>query len=132
MRSRLFVGALLVVGLFSVGGRASNGSHASPRQWSVVNFADPVVVRGHVLMGEYLVVHDDARMERGEPCTSIYRFDPAKGPQALELEFVCQPEQSPVCERTTFTVQRDPVLGVNKVTNYQFAGDSELHGVPTR
>ena len=32
-------------------------------------------------MGPYLIVHDDAKMERGEPCTTFYRFDPAKGPQ---------------------------------------------------
>lgn len=132
MRSRILVGSLLVVGLFSAGSMASNGSHTSPRQWSIVNFADPVVIRGHVLMGQYLVVHDDARMEKGEPCTSIYKFDAAKGPQQLELEFVCQPEQRTVCEKTTFTVERDPLLGLNKVTEYQFGGDAEVHGIPTR
>ncbi len=132
MRSRILLGAIVVVGLFSAGSMASTGSHATPRQWSVVTFSDPVVLRGHVLMGEYLIVHDDARMEKGEPCTSIYRFDPAKGPQQLVLEFVCQPQQRTVCERTTFTVERDSVLGLNKVTDYQFAGDSELHGIPTK
>ena len=132
MRARLLLGSLLVVVLFSAGSMASNGSHASPRQWSVVNFIEPVIIRNHVLMGRYLVVHDDARMEKGEPCTSIYKFDAAKGPQQLEVEFVCQPQQRTVCERTTFTSRRDPLLGVNRIVEYQFGGDAEVHGVPSR
>ena len=132
MRSRILIGALLVLGALSTGSMASNGSHASPRQWSVVNFIEPVIIRNHVLMGRYLVVHDDARMEKGEPCTSIYKFDAAKGPQQLEVEFVCQPQQRTVCERTTFTSRRDPLLGVNRIVEYQFGGDAEVHGVPSR
>ena len=132
MRTRLLVAFLLVVVVFASGGVASNGSHASARQWTVVNFVDPVMVRDHLLMGPYLVVHDDERMAKGEPCTSIYRFDPARGPQGLEVEFVCFPEQREICSRTTFSVRRSPDLGINVVTEYQFAGDPEVHGVPAR
>ncbi|HEY7286136.1 MAG TPA: hypothetical protein VH497_11870 [Vicinamibacterales bacterium] len=130
MRSRLLLGALAMVALFTAVGVASDGSHASPRQWAIVKFTDPVALRGHVLMGTYLIVHDDERMARNEPCTSIYAFDFARGPQALDQEFMCEPAQRAICEKTTFTVRHDATRGINRVTAYQFAGDSELHGVP--
>jgi hypothetical protein len=82
-------------------------------------------------MGSYLVVHDDDRMAKGEPCTSIYAFDPARGPQALAVEFMCKPSQREVCDRTTFSLRRDDA-GPSRVTEYQFAGDTEVHEVPAR
>jgi hypothetical protein len=130
MRSRLLLGTLAVIAVATVVGAASDGSHASPKQWAIVTFTDPVALRGHVLMGGYLVVHDDERMAKGEPCTSIYEFDFARGPQALDQEFMCQPSKREICAKTTFTVRHDPVRGINRVTEYQFAGDAEVHGVP--
>jgi hypothetical protein len=132
MRNRILVAALFLVSVLTIAGFASNGTHASPRQWAIVTFSDPVILRGHLLMGRYLVVHDDARMAKGEPCTSIYHFDSARGPQALEVEFMCKPDQRAVCDKTTFSVRRNPALGINEVTEYQFAGDSEVHGIPER
>src|SRR5215208_5056386 len=78
MRSRVLVGALLLVGTMAAGSSASNGAHGvTQKQWAIVNFGDPVLVQNRVLMGSYLIVHDDEKMARGEPCTSIYRFDAA-------------------------------------------------------
>lgn len=130
---RKLVGTLMCAGLVAAGSFATTRVHATPqRQWAIVNFTDAVAIKGHVLMGKYLVVHDDARMARGEPCTTIYRFDPVKGPQARELEFMCRPAMRSVCEKTTVSVGYDPALGVRTLLEYQFAGDSEAHGVPTR
>jgi hypothetical protein len=130
MRARVLVGILLVVVVFGSGGIASTGSHQSPQQWAIVNFPEPVSVHGHFLMGRVLIVHDDARMAKGEPCTSMYRFDRATGTKTLEVEFVCQPEQRTACEKTTLAMVRNPRTGINEMTGYQFAGDSEVHGVP--
>ena len=92
MRSRIIVGALLVFGVLAAGTLATSGDGvAPPRQWAIVHFTDPVLVTDQILMGSYLIVHDDARMERGEACTSFYRFDPAKGPQQEVLAFHCTP-----------------------------------------
>jgi hypothetical protein len=132
MRTRIVIVGLFVIGLFSATGFSSNGLHTSTRQWAVVKLSEPVALSGHILMGNYLVVHDDARMAKGEPCTSIYRFDPARGPKELEIEFMCQPHQRALCDKTTFSVRRDAALGINYVTEYQFAGDPEAHGIPTR
>jgi len=123
-------GVALLLTVLAGGGLASTG-HATPQQWAIVNFSDPVAVRGHFLMGPHLIVHDDARMAKGEPCTSIYEFDPATGQRALEVEFVCEPVQKEVCDKTTFSVKRNDA-GINQMTEYQFAGDPEAHGVPIR
>ena len=127
---RMVAGVALLLTVLAGGGLASAG-HATPQQWAIVNFSDPLSVRGHFLMGSYLVVHDDERMAKGEPCTSIYQFDRSTGKRALEVEFMCEPIQKEVCDKTTFSVKRDNA-GINQLTEYQFAGDSEAHGVPIR
>ena len=128
---RMLVGAVLMMSLFAVAGMPSHASGAVSRQWAIVTFPDPVMVQRNLLMGSYLVVHDDARMARGEPCTSIYRFVPGHGPQALEVEFMCKPDQRTVCDKTTLSVRRNAATGFNELVWYQFAGDSEVHGIPT-
>jgi len=128
---RVLIGAALLITACAAVGIASSGDHVTPRQWAIVKFSDPVVVRGQILMGSYLVVHDDDRMAKGEPCTSIYAFDPARGPQALAVEFMCKPEKREVCDKTTFSLLRTDD-GPSRVTEYQFAGDTEVHGVPAR
>ena len=86
MKARLIFGAVIVVGLFGVGTFASRGdaSVSAPRQWTIVNVLDPVSVKGEIVMGPVMIVHDDQKMERGEPCTTFYRFDPARGPRLGE------------------------------------------------
>lgn len=131
MRLALLAG---LIGVLSATGIATNGSHvAPPRQWTVVNFTVPTRLGNEVMLGQYLIVHDDARMAKGEPCTAIYRFDPTRGPQERIVEFMCIPNHVEPNATVTLTVQRDP--GVSPavrvvLTGYQFAGDAEIHGVP--
>jgi len=130
MRSRLIVGALLLFGLFSVGTFATRGDGvAPPKQWALANFSSPVLVGGQYLMGPYLITHDDAKMARGEACTTFYRFEPGQGPKEAVISFHCRPVQREVCVTTTFSVVSTPD-GVKRLTEYQFAGDSEGHGIP--
>lgn len=134
MRSRIIVGSLLLLGVLAAGTVATTGDGvAPPRQWVITTFTDPVLVTDQILMGPYLVVHDDARMERGEPCTSFYRFDPVKGPQEEVVSFHCTPAYRKLADKTTFTQTEKMVsLGIARVTEYQFAGDCEAHGIPTK
>lgn len=125
MRSRIIVGTLLLVGLIGTATRANNAT----LQWTVVNFVDPVQVKGELIMGPVLIVHDDMKMARGEPCTTFYRFDRIRGPQQALLSFHCLPAQRSLVSTTTLTIQEgDP--GCRKLVEYQIAGDSEGHGVP--
>jgi hypothetical protein len=123
---------MLLFGSLAVGTLASAAHVAPGKQWAIVNFRDPIAISGQYLMGQFIIVHDDARMARGEPCTSIYRFDSKKGPQEEVLSFMCRPAQRDACERTTFSTIYDQKMGVNTLTEYQFAGDTEGHGVPLR
>jgi hypothetical protein len=134
MRSRIIVGSLLLLGVLAAGTIATSGDGvAPPRQWAITNFADPVLVTDQILMGAYLIVHDDAKMERGEPCTSFYRFDPVKGPQEEVLSFQCTPANRKLVDKLTLA-QTEPIAGpgIHRVTEYQFAGDCEAHGIPTK
>jgi hypothetical protein len=44
-----------------------------PRRVMTVWFYKPVKVGDRVLIGQYIIEHDDARMALGRPCTHIYR-----------------------------------------------------------
>jgi len=124
MRSRV-IGVFLLVGLFSVATFAKTGA---AKHWSMVNFVDPVWVTDRVVMGPVLIVHDDLKMARGEPCTTFYRFVPGKGPQEALVAFHCRPASREVAELTTLTVAT--VSGCKRLIDYQIEGDAEVHVVP--
>jgi len=134
MRSRIIVGSLLLLGVFAAGTIATSGDGvAPPRQWALAHFTDPVMVADQILMGPYMIVHDDAKMERGEPCTTFYRFDPAKGPREEVVSFHCTPSMGHVADKLTLTTTRiQRAIGIARVTSYQFAGDCEAHGIPSK
>jgi hypothetical protein len=133
MKARFIVLVLMLVGVFGVGAIATRGDNIAPdKQWALINFADPTIVAGEVLMGQFLVVHDSQKMSRGEPCSTFYRFDKKRGPQEAIVSFHCRPVQREVCAKTTLTVRSDPAFGIAKLVEYQVAGDSEAHGVPLR
>lgn len=134
MRSRIMLAAVAVLGALSSGAVATSGRGVTPtRQWAIASFTDPVLVTDQILMGTFLIVHDDARMERGEPCTSFYRFDPTKGPQEEVVAFHCTPVNRALAG--TFTVtSTDTVrsVGARRLSEIQFAGDCEGHAIPTK
>jgi hypothetical protein len=132
MRMRILVGVVLLIGSLAGRALATIGDGATPlRQWALVSFHEPTRIAGRVLLGTYVIVHDDMKMMRGEPCTTIYRFDPVHGPREAVVSFRCHPAlRKPVAE-LTLTVQRlSPVDGRLRLVEYQFAGDAEAHGVP--
>jgi hypothetical protein len=132
MRTRIIVGVTLMIALLGVGTYMSRaGEVEGRRQWTVINFVDPVQVKDQIVMGPVLIVHDDEKMGRGEACTTFYRFDAAKGPQEELLSFHCRPVQRPRVDRTTFSLVDTPI-GCKRLTEYQIAGDAEAHGIPTK
>jgi len=131
MRTRMIVGVTLLVALLGVGVVGRAAAAAGYRQWTVVNFTDAVQVKGQIVMGPVLIVHDDEKMARGEACTTFYRFTPGKGPREELLSFHCLPVQRTTVDRTRFSIVDSPA-GCKRLTEYQIAGDSEAHGVPTK
>jgi len=134
MRLSIRVGVLLVVALIGAGTLAARGdSYAGgATQWTVVNFRDPVVVKGNYVTGPVLIVHDSAKMARGEACSTFYRFDPARGQQEEIVSFHCQPRMTEAPAETTRIVVLPTDPGCRKLIEYQIAGDAEAHGVPVK
>jgi hypothetical protein len=118
--------AILALTTLPLQGAAGN----SRKQMARVTFTVPVTVQGQVLKGDYLFVHDDAAMERGEACTYIYKGDSPLA-NKLVLSFHCTPGQR---EKASHFVTRtvETVPGVVELREFQFGGDTETHVIPTK
>jgi len=132
MKTRIIVGVIVLIGVLAVGTLASRaGDVAGRRQWTVVNFVDPVQVKDQIVMGPVLIVHDDDKMGRGEACTTFYRFEAGKGPKEALISFHCLPRQKSAVAQTTFSTVDTP-NGCKRLVEYQIGGDAEAHGIPLK
>ena len=76
MKSLFLLFALLfAIALSTSSAIVSKASNADRKQKAVAQFNEPVRLQGVLLKGEYLFVHDDAAMRRGEACTFVYKGD---------------------------------------------------------
>lgn len=129
MRSRIIVGSLFV--LAALGIAASSITAAPAVKWAAINLTQTTSIAGAFVSGPVVFVHDDERMARGEPCTSVHRFDEKTGVGEQIVAFHCTPRwgKAPATFTKSTTIKPDgpPVL-----TEYQFAGDEESHLVPAR
>jgi hypothetical protein len=143
MRSRIIFGVLLAFGILSPATFATSGAGVMPvRQWAIVNFDRTTAVSGALLnAGRYLIVHDGEKMARGDACTTFYSFgESGNGAQEEAVSFHCIPRERKVASEATLTIATTPgdTAGCtyswsytnDKLTEYQFAADSEGHGVP--
>ena len=63
----------------------------------------------------------------------MYLVEPTKGPAEEIASFHCIPTPRKVVHKFTITTRPNAALGFGCVlTEFQFAGDSEGHGVPDR
>jgi hypothetical protein len=101
------------------------------REYAEVLFQNPVWVHGKVLMGRYVIEHDTDRMAKGKPCTHIYDADDRGTPV---VTFHCTHLIRPINtgEQAKVTLRRDyNVVGTGYIlTEFQFAGSRDAHGVP--
>ena len=116
----------LIIGSVTWGTRAAN---EISRQTAVTRFDRAVVLNGVTLKpGQYLFVHDDAAMDRGEACTYVYK-GMAPVTDNLVVSFHCVPIER--AKATHFTLRSGVTsAGVIEVLEFQFAGDTESHAVP--
>lgn len=128
MRLRSIIGVLFAAGI----GLATTGINASPAvKWAAVNLSDTVLIAGTFVSGPVVFVHDDDRMARGEPCTSVHRFDAKTGAGEEIVAFHCTPRWGKAPERFTKAINRT-AEGLQIMTEYQFAGDEEAHLIPAK
>jgi len=128
MKSLFLLGALLLaVVLSSSSAVTSNASMAGNKHKAVTQFNEPVRLMGVTLKGQYLFVHDDAAMARGEACTFVYKGD-AEIASKLVVSFHCTPVQR--LKVGSFVVRTELMNGFNELREYQFNGDTEAHMMP--
>jgi hypothetical protein len=107
---------------------ANKPSETSKRKSAVARFEEPVTMNGVVLKGEYLFVHDDAAMLRGEACTTVYKGT-APVANRLVASFHCTPLQRVKVRQ--FSVRTEELApGIIELREIQFAGETESHLVP--
>ena len=130
---RFILTATAFAAMIMIGNLFAQQSFALPpdKETAVVDLADKTQVLDKVLQGTYLFEHDDARMARGEPCTRVLRFNPGKGPAEELVAFHCKPRWGQAPDKFTAATSRLPD-GMRVLTEYQFAGDDEAHGVPVK
>jgi len=100
------------------------------REYAKVTFTSPVRVLNNVLMGDYVIEHDNDRMARGGPCTHIYKLSDRSTPV---VTFHCTHLRRPATgTRATISLRRYD-MGATRgfmLTEFQFAGSTDAHGVP--
>ena len=107
----------------------SKASNSTGKQTGITLFDHPVVLNGVTLeAGEYLFVHDDAAMNRGEACTYVYRGT-APIRKKLVVSFHCVPVERSKSAR--FVIRSVETSTGTIVREFQFAGDTESHAVPS-
>jgi hypothetical protein len=128
MRSRIIGGSLV---LLALGLMAARTSAAPALKWAIVNLKDTTIIAGAFVSGPVVFVHDDEKMARGGPCTSVHEFDKKTGIGKEIVAFHCKPRWTKAPDRfIQATATRAD--GPRVMTEYQFAGDAEAHGVPVK
>jgi len=130
MKSFLLFIALLFVATLSSSSAptVTSAASAAKTERAVMTFNRPVTLMDVTLRGEYLFVHDDAAMARGEACTYVYK-GAAENPDRLVVSFHCMPVQRNRVDY--FTVRTSPgATGDFELREFQFKGSTESHLVP--
>jgi uncharacterized cupredoxin-like copper-binding protein len=112
---------MITIGTFAVHTKAE----AKKDERATIEFTQTVKLLNVVLKGEYLVVHDEAMMAKGENCTYVYDRS-----GKLVVSFHCTPVERPKSDRFRVVTRRLDPSGLSEVVEIQFAGSTEAHLVP--
>ena len=119
-----------------VGARASIAIAGPPeRDMEVANIPDKTKLLKATLQGKYIFVHDDSKMDKGEPCLYVYEYSedqsgkPEAKPDKLIVSFHCQRVQRGKAKEIVLTYgMLSPDLF--ELREIQFPGRTEGHRVP--
>lgn len=129
MKKIVYLVVLVIAFVLSTFPSQSRASYAVQKQSAVARFNEPVVVQGIVLKGEYLFVHDDAAMARGEACTYIYKgVAPLR--DKLVVSFHCIPAERAKASHFVWRTAQTKT-GTVELREFQFGGQTESHLIPS-
>ena len=98
------------------------------RETMTVWFRTPVKIGDRILLGKYVIEHDNNRMARGRPCTHIYAASDQRLPV---VAFHCTHLKRAAGARPSVTlVSLGEPNGMKELTEFQFAGEVGAHGAP--
>lgn len=117
--------SMTITGVFAM----TDGTAETKTQKAVVVFDEPTKLLKVTLKGQYLFVHDDERMARGEACTYVYPYTEGKQGD-LVVSFHCRPVPRQKAGHFSVTVTMQPDSNRDELVEYQFAGSTEGHRVP--
>jgi len=129
-RSFALITLLLLSGMIVAVPIAFGRRNTPVKEEAVVEFTESVKLMGVLLKGEYLVVHDEERMARGEPCTYVYsgRVEQAS---KLVTSFHCLHAARENVGHFTVTLDpRTSAYQVLEIREIQFANTTDGHRVP--
>src|SRR5689334_10788830 len=102
---------------------------------STTQKAEVYIGRGYIVAGvalkegKYVVTHDDAACQKGEPCTSFFR-SPQRGGQEAIAKAHCAMETAAKVDGFTLRSTSMPD-GTSAVKSIQFPGSTVVHGLPS-
>jgi hypothetical protein len=133
MRSRILKGLLVIAGFTTLGALTTGDAmSAASRQSAVVWLKEPTLIVSTIVQGPVVFTHDAEKMANGDTCTTVYLWEPGKTRGEEVASFHCIPTARKTA--STFTLKTEPNLELGFgciLKEYQFAGDSEGHGVPS-
>jgi len=118
----MFTALVITIGVFTAQAKTERKNNDR----AIVEFTETVKLLGVFLKGDYVIVHDEDRMAKGEACTYVYD---AKG--ALVVSFHCTPVERPKAESFRIVASRATLTnGPAEIKEIQFAGSTEAHLIP--
>jgi hypothetical protein len=123
----MIVGVAALLGVLAV----STLGAVPTKRTAAVRFLRPTNVAGAFVIGTVVFEHDDAKMARGEPCTTVYQFKSDNELGEPIVSFMCVPVERPVATKFEATITSTPSWP-DRLLEYQIAGEHEGHGVPTK
>lgn len=125
MRKNFFIGATLIIGFLG----AATLDAVPSRRSAVVRFLRPTIIAGTFVLGTVIIEHDDEKMAKGEPCTTIYHFKSNNERGEPIVSFMCMPRARDVATKFEAMLMKS-VSWPDRLTEYQLPGENEGHGVP--
>jgi hypothetical protein len=126
MRTKIFIGAAVIMGFLA----ASTLDAVPTRRSAVVRFLKPTIIAGSFVLGTVVIEHDDAKMAKGEPCTTVYHYKSEKERGEPIVSFMCVPHGRPLATQFEATLVQT-VSWPDRLMEFQIAGEREGHGVPS-
>ncbi|HEX5083252.1 MAG TPA: hypothetical protein VFY40_14500 [Blastocatellia bacterium] len=132
MKHMILAIPLLLASFAFISAPAAGGAPENTRrEEAVVEFTETVRLQGVLLRGQYLFLHDDAKMAAGEPCLQVYTMKSGKRDR-LVIALHCEPVERKQAKRfTVLLTPRNSAYTVREVREIQFAGFAKAHRIPS-